>query len=216
MIQRTHQQHSSTSRQCAEAKRLTVWASLADTGQAPEKEGAGFGDPNNESAHTAQCGFFSCVLTFVRPQGAAVAGIPSGMPVSFRAGSPTLPFAAHPFGDGRGSTATKEYHTMFSTMQPLADLAARNLQPSRREIWIGIGFKPPKRCAIAIDPARLPTDTDCWPVAGLDVFVLFHGHVTRYGVLRGVCGALYQARPRRLMVVDVDIKRYAFLKMAVA
>lgn len=85
----------------------------------PEKEGRGFGDLNNESAQTAQSGSFTCVLTFVRSQGAAVAGIPSGMPVSFRAGSPTLPLAAHPFGDGRGSTATKEYYTMPGTTTPI-------------------------------------------------------------------------------------------------
>ncbi len=104
----------------------------------------------------------------------------------------------------------------MNPFQPLADLAAHSLQPLRREVWIGLGFKPPKRCAIALDPTNLPTDADCWPVAGLDVLVLYHGHVTRYGVLRAVCGSLYQASPRRMMVVDVDIKRYVFLKMAVA
>jgi len=38
---------------------------------------------------------------------AAVVGMPSGMPVSFCTGSPTLPFAAHPFGDGGSFNAAK-------------------------------------------------------------------------------------------------------------
>lgn len=79
---------------------LTRPPAIVNTLNVPEKEGNGFGDLNNESARTAQCGFFTCVLAFARFQWAAVAGIPSGMPVYFRAGSPTLPFAAHPFGDG--------------------------------------------------------------------------------------------------------------------
>jgi hypothetical protein len=72
-------------------------------------------------------------------------------------------------------------------LRPLTDLAARNLQPLRREVWLGIGFHPPKRCAI--DPANLPTQADCRAVAGLDVILTYNGGTTRYGTLRGLCGA---------------------------
>ena len=33
-------------------------------------------------------------------------------------------------------------------MKPLFDLIAGGLQPIRREVWLGLGFCPPKRCAI--------------------------------------------------------------------
>jgi hypothetical protein len=59
----------------------------------------------------------------------------------------------------------------MNSLQPLHDLVARGLQPWRREFWIGLGFLPPKRCAIAIDPAHLPTDADCSAVVGLDVIL---------------------------------------------
>jgi hypothetical protein len=52
---------------------LTRESFAADTISVPEKEGTGFGDLNNESARTAQSGFFTCVLAFVRSQWAAVA-----------------------------------------------------------------------------------------------------------------------------------------------
>lgn len=100
-----------------------------------------------------------------------------------------------------------------SPMRPLADLMARGPQPLRREVWLGLGFFPPKRCAIAIDPLRLPNDVDCGAVAGLDVILCYHGHSARYGPLRNLCGALYMARPRRLLVIDLDYARVAFLKM---
>ena len=101
----------------------------------------------------------------------------------------------------------------MSPLQPLANLAAQGLQPFRREVWLGIGFRPPKRCAIAIDPANLPKAASCTAVVGLDVIVVYHGEVTRYGALQGLCNALYQAAPRRLQVIDLDAKRIAFLKL---
>lgn len=101
----------------------------------------------------------------------------------------------------------------MSPLQLLHNLAARNLQPVRREVWLGIGFRPPKRCAIAIDPSNLPTNDDCWAVAGLDVIVCYRGNDTRYGTLRSLCNSLYQACPRRLMLIDLDYKRFAFLKL---
>lgn len=98
-------------------------------------------------------------------------------------------------------------------MQPLFDLIAAGLQPIRREVWLGLGFCPPKRCAIAIDPLALPGKQQCSAVAGLDVLLCYHGHSTRYGVLRDLCAALLQAGPRRLLVIDLDYGRLAFLKL---
>lgn len=92
-------------------------------------------------------------------------------------------------------------------------LAARGLQPLRREVWLGLGFRPPKRCAIAIDPANLPEQAECLAVAGLDVIVTYRGGSTRYSQLRDLCGALYLARPRRLQVIDLDARHIAFLKL---
>jgi hypothetical protein len=102
---------------------------------------------------------------------------------------------------------------MTNPLHQLASLAADGMQPVRREVWLGLGFRPPKRCAIAIDPLRLPTGSDCEAVAGLDVMLCYHGHSTRYGVLRDLCGSLYRARPRRLLVIDLDYGRLAFLKL---
>ena len=98
-------------------------------------------------------------------------------------------------------------------MQPLFDLVAAGLQPIRREVWLGLGFCPPKRCAIAVDPLCLPSERECGAVAGLDVLLCYHGHSTRYGVLRDLCASLQQAGPRRLLVIDLDNRRLAFLKL---
>ena len=98
-------------------------------------------------------------------------------------------------------------------MKPLCDLVAAGLQPVRREVWLGLGFCPPKRCAIAIDPHALPGDQDCMAVAWLDVMLCYHGDSTRYGLLRDLCAALLQAGPRRLLVIDLDYGRLAFLKL---
>ncbi|CAN5390611.1 hypothetical protein BH11PSE11_BH11PSE11_12310 [soil metagenome] len=102
----------------------------------------------------------------------------------------------------------------MNALQPLADLATRGMQPVRREVWLGLGFKPMRRNAIEIDPAQLPTDSECNAVTGLDVIVCIRGYATAYGKLQRLCGALYQARPRRLQVVDHDHKKIAFLKLA--
>jgi hypothetical protein len=102
----------------------------------------------------------------------------------------------------------------MSALKPLQDLAARGMQPTGRIVWLGLGMKPPKRNAIAIDPIDLPTDDECKAVAGLDVVVLFNGFLTKYGTLQRLCGSLYQARPRRLQLVDMDFKRIAFLRVA--
>lgn len=102
---------------------------------------------------------------------------------------------------------------MGNPLHQLEALADSGMQPVGRLIWLGIGFLPPKRCAIAIDPNNIPSKANCWSVVGLDVVVLYHGETTRYGALRGLCDALYQAKPRRLQVIDLDAKRIAFLKL---
>ncbi len=98
----------------------------------------------------------------------------------------------------------------------LAALVTRGLQPARREVWLGLGFLPPKRCAIALDPARLPNAADCAAVVGLDVILSYHGNAVRYGQLRTLCNDLARAGPRRLLLVDLDVKKIAFLKLEAA
>jgi hypothetical protein len=105
-------------------------------------------------------------------------------------------------------------------MTTLADLARiraeLGLAPTGGVLWLGVGMLPPKRNAIEIDPDHLPTPADCRAVAGLDVVLLFPGTLTRYGLLRTLSDRLYRARPRRLLLVDSDHKRTAFLKLAKA
>ncbi|WP_426192574.1 hypothetical protein [Massilia sp. DWR3-1-1] len=102
---------------------------------------------------------------------------------------------------------------MTNPLHQLDSMVAAGMQPVRREVWLGLGFRPPKRCAIAIDTAVLPTAADCRPVIGLDIILTYHGDTTRYGALRALCGVLAAASPRRLVVIDLDIKRVAFLKL---
>lgn len=103
-------------------------------------------------------------------------------------------------------------------MSTLAELARirheLGLAPADGVIWLGIGFRPPKQNAIEIDPTNLPTAAECRAVAGLDVVLLFPGHLIRYGQLRTLSDRLYESRPRRLLLVDSDHKRTAFLKLA--
>lgn len=103
----------------------------------------------------------------------------------------------------------------MTTLAELARIRAEyGLAPADGIIWLGVGMRPPKRNAIEIDPANLPSAHDCRAVAGLDVVLVFPGNVTRYGALRTLTDRLYQARPRRLMLVDGDHNRTAFLKLA--
>jgi hypothetical protein len=105
---------------------------------------------------------------------------------------------------------------MTNPLRQLESMAAAGLQPVRREVWLGLGFRPRKRCAIAINPRRLPSGSDCGAVAGLDVMLCYHGHSTQYGVLRDICALLYRASPRRLLIIDLDFGRLAFLKLGAA
>ena len=103
----------------------------------------------------------------------------------------------------------------MSTLAELARIRTElGLAPAGGVVWLGADFLPPKRNAIHIDMVDLPSVLDCRAVAGLDVVLLFRGNLTRYGALRTLSDRLYQARPRRLLLVDSDHRRTAFLKLA--
>ncbi|KIF81276.1 hypothetical protein [Noviherbaspirillum autotrophicum] len=106
-----------------------------------------------------------------------------------------------------------EMQIRSSGLEPLVRLRKKNLMPKAGLIWIGLGFLPSKKNALAIDPARLPTDDDCKSVAGLDVILVVNGYATNYYPLRRLCSGLMAARPRRFQLVDLDYKRVAFLKL---
>lgn len=80
--------------------KLAIFQSGRYSCHVPEKKGNEFGDSNFTKAHRPRNAAFLCAYVIASFLRAAVAGIPSGMPGSFVSGSPTLPFAAHPFGDG--------------------------------------------------------------------------------------------------------------------
>lgn len=101
----------------------------------------------------------------------------------------------------------------MSALKPLQDLVASGLQPKARHVWLGLGLKPAKRGGIEIEPNQLPTDADCTALAGLDITLVFNGFLTRYGTLRRLCGSIYQARPRRILLVDLDYRKTAFVKL---
>jgi hypothetical protein len=101
----------------------------------------------------------------------------------------------------------------MSTLRELDRIRTElGLAPADGLLYLGLGFRPPKRNAIALDPDCLPSDRDCYAVAGLDVVLIYRGNSTKYGVLRTLTGSLYQAKPRRLMIIDLDYSRSAFLK----
>jgi hypothetical protein len=103
----------------------------------------------------------------------------------------------------------------MSTLANLAHVRTEfGLAPADGTIWLGIGFRPPKQNAIEIDLNNLPSLAECRAVAGLDVILTFPGDLIRYSQLRTLSGRLYQSRPRRLLLVDSDNKRIAFLKLA--
>jgi hypothetical protein len=101
----------------------------------------------------------------------------------------------------------------LNPLQALQDLFDQGSQPSCRTMWLGLDFLPEKQNAIEILPACLPTDVQCRAVCGLDVILLIKGFETRYGILIRLCGSLYQARPRRLQVHDLDYQKTAYLKL---
>lgn len=103
----------------------------------------------------------------------------------------------------------------MSTLKELGRIREElGLAPVNSLIYLGLGFRPPKENAIALDPDHLPTQRECHAVAGLDVVLLYRGNSSRYGTLRTLAGMLGNSLPRRLQLIDLDYKRVAFLKMA--
>ena len=101
----------------------------------------------------------------------------------------------------------------MSSLSPLIELRAIGAMPKTGLIWLGLGCRPQRRNALALNPDQLPSDEECKCVAGLDVVLLINGYITKYADLRRLCGSLLSNRPRRLQVIDLDYKRIAFLKM---
>jgi len=97
------------------------------------------------------------------------------------------------------------------TLALLGCLVRGGAMPKDGTIFLGIDYRPPRRNAIEIASARLPSDADCRAVAGLSVILNYRGYATSYRTLKRLCEALYVARPKRLMLVDTDIMRIAFL-----
>src|SRR5690349_24638635 len=102
----------------------------------------------------------------------------------------------------------------MSPLQPLAEMRNRGSMPRAAEVWLGLGFPLERRNALLIPFDQLPSEAECEVVAGLDVVLCFRGYFTRYGILRRMCDSLLAGRPRRLLVVDLDLQKTAFLKLA--
>lgn len=88
------------------------------------------------------------------------------------------------------------------------------LAPVDSLIYLGIGFRPPKQNAIEINPDKLPSQRECHAVAGLDVILVYYISRVKYGQLRTLADMLSKSMPRRLILIDLDYKKLAFLKMA--
>jgi hypothetical protein len=101
-------------------------------------------------------------------------------------------------------------------LQPLAAMRDRGSMPRSCEICLGLGLPLNRRNSLTILFDELPGEAECTAVAGLDVVLCFRGYFTRYGILRRMCDSLLAGRPRRLLVVDLDLKKTAFLKLAEA
>lgn len=101
----------------------------------------------------------------------------------------------------------------MNPLQPLAEIRDRGFMPKACEIWLGLDIPLRRRNALVIPAENLPTVDECAAVAGLDVILCFHGCSVRYGVLRNLCASLLAGFPRRLMLIDFDFKKTAFLKL---
>lgn len=99
------------------------------------------------------------------------------------------------------------------TFTLLNEMIDSGLMPRGRIVWLGLGITPLKTNSIKIETNNLPNRDECISIVGLDVVLTYSGNLTSYGTLRKLCYALLNARPRRLQVVDVDIKKVAFLKL---
>ncbi|MES2935299.1 MAG: hypothetical protein V4805_17630 [Pseudomonadota bacterium] len=98
--------------QYAHAKTLATLRRWRYSLRVPKKEGNGFGDLNTPKRTNGAMPFF-----YVRMLSSALMGGGGGEAFGLAgflwcAGSPTLSFAAHPFGDGSGLTAHQGAHHM--------------------------------------------------------------------------------------------------------
>jgi hypothetical protein len=80
-------------------------------------------------------GFFSSVPP-LHLLWTAVVGIPSGMPVSVCAGSPTLPFAVLPFGDGGSYSMHTEAIMPSTTTTPNSSAASEPIAHHQAFSWL--------------------------------------------------------------------------------
>lgn len=98
-------------------------------------------------------------------------------------------------------------------LQVLTQIRTTGSMPKRGLLWIGLGLLPPKNNAIRIDVNNLPEGCHCRCLAGLDVIVCFKGLATRYTTLRCLCVSIMRGNPRRCLLIDLDCKRTAFIKL---
>jgi len=87
--------------------RLAIWENKVYPSFVPEKKGNEFGDSISTRRTGRATRLFYVRYAVVYPLWVAMVGIPSGMPVTLYTGSPTPPFAAHPFGDGSSVTTVQ-------------------------------------------------------------------------------------------------------------
>jgi hypothetical protein len=97
------------------------------------------------------------------------------------------------------------------TLAQLGQVIRMGAMPKDGTVFLGIDHRPARRNAIEILSAHLPNDADCRAVTGLSVILNYRGYATAYRTLRRLCEALQAARPKRLMLVDTDAKKIAFL-----
>jgi hypothetical protein len=102
---------------------------------------------------------------------------------------------------------------IMTTFTLLNEVRDSGRMPRGRIIWLGLGITPLKTNSIKIEINNLPSREECVSIVGLDVILTYCGNLTPYRTLLNLCNALLSARPRRLQVVDVDIKKVAFLKL---
>lgn len=101
----------------------------------------------------------------------------------------------------------------MKTLCKLNEIMNLGRMPRGRIIWLGLGITPPKTNSIKIEIDKLPSREECTSITGLDVILTYHGNFTRYGILFNLCSSLLSSNPRRLQIVDIDIKKVAYLKL---
>lgn len=101
----------------------------------------------------------------------------------------------------------------MGTLSQLKGAVEGGCMPVGRIVYLGLGMLPQKNSSIKIEMDELPTGQDCLGLTGLDIVLTYRGNFTNYGTLRHICGALLNANPRRLLIIDIDLKRSAYLKV---